>query len=138
MNLTHQQEVRTLLVRNCAVGIIWILALFEWYDKLLVLRLVGVLLERFRQTIPADDIAETAFERAMNSAHQHALGIGRPSFIEPEVRCVCVGDTVAEVAMRELVRNHINEGAIASKERRGKECQACVLLRILGTFQQFC
>lgn len=80
-----KDEIRALLVRDAAVRVIGILALLEADDKSLELGSVLVLLQRVVQGFVPDHVCEAAFGGRVQRLLQHALDVGRPALVEPEV-----------------------------------------------------
>lgn len=86
--LEVQDEVCALLVRHGAVCVVWVLARLEVDNEPLVFWVRSVLLERVGECFGADEEGETSVGGGVEELEEDALDVGRPAFIEPEVRRV--------------------------------------------------
>ena len=83
--LQMQQEVRALLVRDSAVGVVRILPGLEVDDEPLVLGVGLVLLERVLERLVADEEREAAVGGRVEGLQEETLDVGRPAFVKPEM-----------------------------------------------------
>ena len=121
------EEVRALLVGHPGERVVGVGAVRQVGDEPGV---VVVLAEELDGLGEAEEPArglELARGLAPEAADDLALEEDGEALVEPEVLPGPVGDEVARPAVRDLVRHHVDQGAVPREERRGHEGQARVL-----------
>ena len=83
-----EQEVRALFIWNSAIGVVRVLPRLKVDHKSLVFGAIFVQLQRINQTLLSDEIRKAARRGRVQFFEEQSLHVRRPSFVQPEVRCM--------------------------------------------------